>query len=42
MIVGGDGGLPWNSSLDQFLAVENGLGVRTLVTSVALAVGTQS
>jgi Protein of unknown function (DUF1552) len=31
--------LPQNSSLDQFLAVENGLGSRTPVTSVALAVG---
>jgi hypothetical protein len=31
--------LPQNSSLDQFLAVENGLGARTPVTSVALAVG---
>ncbi|HEY3257032.1 MAG TPA: DUF1552 domain-containing protein, partial [Polyangiaceae bacterium] len=38
-IVGGDGGLPWNSSLDQFLAVENGLGDATLVPSIALAVG---
>lgn len=38
-IVGGPGGLPWNSSIDQFLAVENGLGAETLVTSVALAVG---
>lgn len=33
-------GLPQNSSLDQFLAVENGLGSATPVTSVALAVGT--
>jgi len=40
-IVGGDGGLPWNSSLDQFLAVENGLGDATLVPSVALAVGSK-
>ena len=31
--------LPQNSSLDQFLAVENRLGARTPVTSVALAVG---
>src|SRR6185369_1546007 len=31
--------LPQNSSLDQFLAVENGLGAATPVTSVALAVG---
>jgi hypothetical protein len=31
--------LPQNSSLDQFLAVESGLGARTPVTSVALAVG---
>jgi hypothetical protein len=38
-IVGGAGGLPVNSSLDQFLAVENALGDKTLVTSVALAVG---
>jgi len=38
-IVGGDGGLPWNSSIDQFLAVENRLGDATLVPSVALAVG---
>ena len=40
-IVGGDGGLPWNSSLDQFLAVENRLGDATLVPSVALAVGSK-
>jgi Protein of unknown function (DUF1552) len=38
-IVGGVGGVPENSSLDQFLAVENNLGDPTLVTSVALAVG---
>jgi hypothetical protein len=31
--------LPQNSSLDQFLAVEKGLGKSTRVTSVALAVG---
>jgi hypothetical protein len=31
--------LPQNSSLDQFLAVEKGLGAATPVTSVALAVG---
>lgn len=31
--------LPQNSSLDQFLAVEKGLGASTPVTSVALAVG---
>jgi len=31
--------LPQNSSLDQFLAVEHGLGAATPVTSVALAVG---
>jgi hypothetical protein len=31
--------LPQNSSLDQFLAVEHGLGAPTPVTSVALAVG---
>ena len=40
-IVGGDGGLPWNSSLDQYLAVENGFGDATPVPSVALAVGTK-
>jgi hypothetical protein len=40
-IVGGDGGLPWNSSLDQFLAVERGLGDATPVPSVALAVGSK-
>jgi len=40
-IVGGDGGLPWNSSIDQFLAIENGLGDATLVPSIALAVGTK-
>jgi len=38
-IVGGAGGLPVNSSIDQFLAVKNGLGDSTLVTSVALGVG---
>ncbi|HTQ04358.1 MAG TPA: DUF1552 domain-containing protein [Polyangiaceae bacterium] len=38
-IVGGTGGIPENSSVDQFLAVENNLGDPTLVTSVALAVG---
>lgn len=38
-IVGGAGGLPRNSSIDQFLAVQNGLGDSTLVTSVALGVG---
>jgi hypothetical protein len=38
-IVGGTGGMPENSSLDQFLAVDSGLGDATLVTSVALAVG---
>jgi hypothetical protein len=32
---------PANSSLDQFLAVEKGLGEATRVTSVALAVGTK-
>ena len=32
-------GLPHNSSLDQFLAVEHGLGGATPATSVALAVG---
>jgi hypothetical protein len=40
-VVGGTGGLPVVSSLDQFLAVENGLGDATLVTSVALAVGSK-
>lgn len=40
-IVGGTGGLPENSSLDQFLAVENGFGDATIVTSVALAVGSK-
>ncbi|HET9956556.1 MAG TPA: DUF1552 domain-containing protein [Polyangiaceae bacterium] len=35
-----DGGQkPQNSSLDQFLAVEKGLGKNTRVTSIALAVG---
>jgi hypothetical protein len=38
-IVNGAGGLPRNSSLDQFLAVENGLGNATLIPSVALGVG---
>lgn len=38
-IVGGTGGLPLNSSLDQFLAVEQGLGAATLVPSIALGVG---
>lgn len=37
-----DGGTkPLNSSLDQFLAVEKGLGADTRITSVALAVGTK-
>jgi hypothetical protein len=40
-IVGGDGGLPWSSSLDQFLAVERRLGDATPVPSVALAVGSK-
>ena len=40
-IVGGDGGLPWNSSLDQFLAVEQRLGDATLIPSIALAVGSK-
>lgn len=40
-IVGGTGGRPENSSLDQFLAVKNGLGEATLIPSVALAVGTK-
>lgn len=34
-----DGTNPQNISLDQFLAVERGLGAQTRVTSVALAVG---
>lgn len=34
-----NGGLPANSSLDQYLAVEMGLGAATLKSSVALAVG---
>jgi len=38
-IVGGTGGLPEYSSLDQFLAVESSLGDATVVPSVALAVG---
>jgi hypothetical protein len=38
-IVDGEGGLPLNASLDQFLAVEQGLGAATRVTSIALAVG---
>lgn len=38
-IVGGVGGMPENSSLDQFLAVEQNLGDPTVVTSVALGVG---
>ena len=33
------GGLPANSSLDQYLAVEMGLGAATLKSSIALAVG---
>ncbi len=33
--------LPQNSSLDQFLAVEKGLGKSTRVTSVSLAVGSK-
>jgi hypothetical protein len=37
-----DGGKPQNLSLDQFLAVDQGLGADTRVTSVALAVGTDS
>ncbi len=41
-IVGGTGGLPENSSLDQFLAVESGLGNATLVPSIALAVGNKA
>ncbi|HYQ02493.1 MAG TPA: DUF1552 domain-containing protein [Polyangiaceae bacterium] len=38
-VAGGVGGLPMNSSIDQFLAVKNGFGDSTLVTSVALGVG---
>lgn len=38
-VVGGSGGRPENSSLDQFLAIEHGLGEATPVPSVALAVG---
>jgi hypothetical protein len=38
-IIGGAGGTPENSSLDQFLAIEHGLGADTLIPSVALAVG---
>jgi hypothetical protein len=34
-----DGGKPQNSSLDQFLAVERGLGGDNRVTSIALGVG---
>ena len=34
-----DGGKPQNSSLDQFLAVEQGLGSDSRVTSIALGVG---
>jgi hypothetical protein len=41
-IVGGNGGLPTNGSLDQFLAVECGLGDATLVPSVALGVGNKN
>jgi hypothetical protein len=40
-IVGGTGGLPENSSLDQFLAVKSGLGDATLVPSIALGVGSK-
>lgn len=36
-----DGNKPQNISLDQFLAVEQGLGSDTRITSVALAVGTK-
>jgi hypothetical protein len=39
--VGGALGMPVNSSLDQFLAIEQALGDATLVTSVALAVGSK-
>lgn len=34
-----DGGKPQNISLDQFLAVDKGLGAETLISSVALGVG---
>jgi hypothetical protein len=40
-IIGGSGGTPENSSLDQFLAIEHGLGAETLISSVALAVGSK-
>ena len=40
-IVDGVGGLPENSSLDQFLAAENGLGDATLIPSIALGVGSK-
>jgi len=36
-----DGGLPANSSLDQYLAVEKGLGAATLKSNVVLSVGEQ-
>lgn len=36
-----DGGLPANSSLDQYLAVEKGLGMATLKSNVVLSVGEQ-
>src|SRR5262249_22510740 len=35
-------GRPLNSSLDQFLAVESGLGASTRITSIELAVGTDN
>lgn len=38
-ITGAAGGAPENSSLDQFLAIEHGLGMGNLVPSVALSVG---
>lgn len=38
-IIDGDGGRPLNASIDQFLAIEQGLGDATAVSSVALAVG---
>jgi hypothetical protein len=40
-IIGGSRGAPENSSLDQFLAIQHGLGAETLIPSVALAVGNQ-
>ncbi len=36
-----DGGLPANSSLDQYLSVEKGLGAATIKSNVVLSVGEQ-